>query len=101
MGTFHNDKGELHGITVVVETSGKRVYVGRCDEETQAGIVLLDADHHDDGADGKSTGDYLKFAARYGIFKKHDRVTVPRAEIRKVTPLGRLPSQGSAGSRDR
>lgn len=90
MGTFHNDKGELHGITVVVETSGKRVYVGRCDEETQEGIVLLDADHHDDGADGKSTGDYLKFAARYGIFKKHDRIAVPRAEIRKVTPLGRV-----------
>lgn len=90
MGTFHSDKGELHGITVVVETTGKRVYIGRCDEETGEGIILLDADHHDDGADGKSTGDYLRFAARYGIFKKHDRVVVPRAEIRKVTPLGKL-----------
>ena len=91
MGTFHNDKGELHGITVVVETSGPRVYVGRCDEETQAGIVLLDADHHDDGADGKSTRDYLRFAARYGIFKKHDKIAVPRSEITKVTRLGDLP----------
>lgn len=90
MGTFHNDKGPLHGITVVVETTGPRVYVGRCDEETREGILLLDADHHDDGADGKSTSDYLRFAARYGIFKKHDRVTVPRAEILKVTPLGKL-----------
>ena len=90
MGTFHNDKGELHGITVVVETTGRRVYVGRCDEERPEGIVLLDADHHDDGADGKSTGDYLKFAARYGIFKKHDRLVVPRAQIRRVTPLGKL-----------
>lgn len=90
MGTFHSDKGELHGITVVVETTGKRVYVGRCDEETGAGIVLLDVDYHDDGADGKSTSDYLRFAARYGIYKKHDRVALPRAEIRKVTPLGKL-----------
>ena len=90
MGTFHSDKGELHGITVVVETNGPRVYVGRCDEETGEGILLLDADHHDDGAEGKSTGEYLKFAARYGIFKKHDRVLVPRAEIRKVTRLGDL-----------
>jgi hypothetical protein len=93
VGTFHSDKGELHGITVVVETTGRRVYVGRCDEETEAGIILLDADHHDDGADGKSTGDYLRFAARYGIFKKHDRVVVPRAEMRKVTPLGKLASR--------
>jgi len=90
LGTFHSDKGELHGITVVVETNGPRVYVGRCDEETGAGILLLDADHHDDGADGKSTDEYLGFAARYGIFKKHDRVLVPRAEIRKVTRLGDL-----------
>lgn len=90
MGTFHSDKGELHGITVVVETNGKRVYVGRCDEETGAGIILLDADHHDDGDDGKSTADYLRFAARFGIFKKHDRVVVPRAEVRKVTPLGKI-----------
>jgi len=90
VGTFHSDKGELHGITVVVETNGPRVYVGRCDEETPAGIVLLDADHHDDGTDGKTNRDYLKFAARYGIFKKHDRVTVPRADIRTVTRLGDL-----------
>lgn len=92
MGTFHSDKGELHGITVVVETNGPRVYVGRCDEERREGIILLDADHHDDGADGKSTADYLRFAARYGIFKKHDRVAIPRAEIKKITRLGHLRS---------
>lgn len=90
MGTFHQGKSELHGITVVVETTGPRVYVGRCDEENGTGIVLLDADHHDDGSDGKSNVDYLRFAARYGIFKKHDRVIVPRVEVRKVTRLGDL-----------
>jgi len=91
MGTFHSDKGELHGITVVVETTGPRVYVGRCDEQNGTGIVLLDADHHDDGEGGKSRDEYLRFAARYGIFKKHDRVLVPRGEIRRVVRLGDLP----------
>jgi hypothetical protein len=90
VGTFHRDKGDLHGITVVVETNGPRVWIGRCDEETGEGIILLDADHHDDGADGKSRAEYLRFAARYGIYRKHDRVVVPRAEIRKVTRLGDL-----------
>ena len=33
MGTFHHDKHELHGITVVVDTEGPKVFVGRCDEE--------------------------------------------------------------------
>ena len=32
MGTFYQDKGELHGITVVVETVGDEVYIGHCDE---------------------------------------------------------------------
>lgn len=87
MGTFHSDKGELHGITVVVETPS-RVYVGRCDEETSDGIWLLDADHHDDGDAGRSRAEYLQRAAKFGVFKKHDRILVPRAEIARVQRLG-------------
>ena len=40
MGTFHQDRGELHGITVVVDTRGPRVYVGRCETEDAQEIVL-------------------------------------------------------------
>ncbi|MDH3590545.1 MAG: hypothetical protein OER88_01610 [Planctomycetota bacterium] len=90
MGTFHDDKGELHGMTVVVETNGPRVYIGRCDTQTPEGIVLLDADHHDEGQDGKSNDDYLSFAAKYGVFKKHDHIVVPAAEITTVRRLGEL-----------
>ena len=90
MGTFHSDKGELHGITVAVETTGPRVYVGRCDEQTPAGIVLLDGDHHDEGEGGKSNREYLQLAAKYGVFKKYDRTVVPQAVIAAVTRLGDL-----------
>ncbi len=90
MGTFHSDKGELHGITVVVQTTGARVYVGRCDTQTPDGIVLLDADHHDEGEAGKTNEQYLSFAAKYGVFKKHDHLVVPAAEITNVQRLGEL-----------
>ncbi|MHC4548438.1 MAG: hypothetical protein ACYTEZ_06640 [Planctomycetota bacterium] len=90
MGRFHSDRGELHGVTVVVETHGPRVYVGRCHEETGRGVVLLDADHHDDGQDGTTNRNYLRFAARYGVFKRHDRLLVPRAEIAAITRLGEI-----------
>ena len=40
MGTFHHDKGELHGITVVVDTSGPRVFIGRCDILADEKIIL-------------------------------------------------------------
>lgn len=89
MGTFHQDKGELHGITVAVETRD-RVYVGRCDTETPEGIVLLDGDLHEDGAEGRSRADYLAQAAAYGVWKRYDRIVVPRPEIVSVRRLGEL-----------
>ena len=45
MGTFHQHRGELHGITVVVET-GAELWVGRCDTADDRGVFLLDADVH-------------------------------------------------------
>ena len=44
MGTFHDDRGPLHGITVVVDTKGPQVYVGRCDTYDARWLVLNDAD---------------------------------------------------------
>jgi hypothetical protein len=90
MGTFHDDKGELHGMTVVVVTNGARVWVGRCDVQNPEGIVLLDADHHDEGEDGRTNEEYLGTAVKYGVFKKHDRVVVPAAEISLVQRLGEI-----------
>ena len=90
MGTFHSDKGQLHGMTVVVETTGTRVYVGRCDEENGRGILLLDADHHDEDENGRTNREYLQLAVKYGVFKRHDRVHVARAEIASVARLGAL-----------
>ncbi|MBI4568519.1 MAG: BrxA/BrxB family bacilliredoxin, partial [Planctomycetes bacterium] len=43
MGAFHDGKGDLHGITVVVETRGPRLCVGRCDEVTGEAVILLAA----------------------------------------------------------
>ena len=91
MGTFHADKGDLHGITVVVRTVDPRVvYVGRCDTEGPEGILLLDSDRHEDGEGGRTTEGYLERAARFGVFSKDPRLLVPRAEIASVQRLGEL-----------
>lgn len=88
MGTFHEDLGALHGITVVVDTPGAKVYIGRCHEMTDDGVLLLDVDTHEDGADGRSKADYIRRAAKVGVWSKHKRLTVPRAEIVSVRRLG-------------
>lgn len=87
MGTFHDDKGELHGITIVVETTGPRTYVGRCFEETDRGVVLLDVDYHDEAESEHSKNEYLTRALKFGQWKKLDSFTVPNEEVAKICRL--------------
>lgn len=91
MGTFHQNKSELHGITVVVDTEGPEVFVGRCDDENDEVVILLDADVHRDGDDGRSKHEYLARAAQFGVWKKHDRLVIPREQVADLRPLGELP----------
>lgn len=88
MGTFHSGKGELHGITVVVDTIGPKVYIGRCWEIDERQIVLVDVDEHDDGEGGRSKDDFIRQAAKAGVWKKHDRIALLRSQVGTITPLG-------------
>ena len=90
MGTFHDDKHQLHGITVVVDTTGPEVWVGRCDDIDEQGIILLDADRHRDGDEGRSKAEYLERAARFGVWKKFDRVRIEGSAVTSVRRLGEL-----------
>jgi hypothetical protein len=90
MGTFHQGKSELHGITVAVDTHGPEVFVGRCDDMDDRGIVLDDVDVHREGEGGRSKAEYLKRAAVVGVWKKHDRLFIPREKIASVKRLGEL-----------
>ena len=90
MGTFHQGKHELHGITVVVDTDGPELYVGRCDDMDEEQVILLDVDVHHEAPGGRSKEDYLKGAAMYGVFKKHDHLVVERARVTSVRRLGDL-----------
>lgn len=90
MGTFHSNKSALHGITVVVDTTGPEVFVGRCDDEDERGIVLDDADVHRDGDGGRSKQQYVERAALYGVWGKHARLFIPRERIASVRRLGEI-----------
>jgi hypothetical protein len=88
MGTFHHDKHALHGTTVVVDTTGAEVYVGRCDDMDEEKIILLDADVHRDGEKGKTKAQYIEQAAQVGVWKQFDRIAVPRSVTTTIRPLG-------------
>lgn len=90
MGTFHSNKHELHGITVVVDTDGPEIFVGRCDDMDDEHVILLDVDVHQDGDGGRSKADYVTGAAQYGVFKKHQRLVVDRRRVTSVRRLGEI-----------
>lgn len=90
MGTFHDDKHELHGITVVLDTTGDEVYVGRCDDMDEERVILHDADIHRDGEDGRSKEDFVKRAAAFGVWPKHPHLVVDRRQVVSVRRLGDL-----------
>jgi hypothetical protein len=93
VGTFHSDKGELHGLTVVVDTDGAQIWVGRCDTYTDTQIVLLDADVHEDGTDGKTKQQFVQQAAKLGHWNRHPHVVIPRAQITQVKRLGEVTAE--------
>ncbi len=88
MGTFHQNKSELHGITVVVDTDGEEIFVGRCDDMDAEKVILLDVDVHRDGEGGKSKEEYVKKAAQFGIWKKHEHLVIDGARVTSVRRLG-------------
>lgn len=90
MGTFHQGKSELHGITVVVDTDGPEIFVGRCDDEDERGVILHDVDVHRDGAGGRSKADYVRRAAQLGVWKKYDSLLIPRERVVSVRRLGEI-----------
>ena len=92
MGTFHHDTHELHGITVVVDTDGAEIFVGRCHDMDDRRVILHDVDVHRDGDGGRSKDEYVERAARYGVWKKHDHLLIDRRRVTSVRRLGEIGS---------
>lgn len=87
MHSRHATKGELHGVTVVVDTLGIELFIGRFYEERANGIVLLDVALHNDNLSEISKEEYVQSAVRYGQWKEFDQVVVPREKVRSVSRL--------------
>jgi hypothetical protein len=90
--TFHHDRSQLHGITVVVRTAGGELWVGRCDDEDAERVILLDADVHREGEAEGSPDEWLSKADRFGVWPRHRRVVIPRGRVESLERLGEAPA---------
>ncbi len=83
----HRERHELHGITVVVETDGSELWIGRCDDIVVEGVILKDAAVHRESESPESRAIWLERARQFGVFPLHRRTVVP---AERVTAIRRL-----------
>lgn len=83
----HQRKSELHGLTVVVETHGGDLYVGRCYDVVSDGVILLDADTHPAASEEVSRTEFLDRAARFGVWPRNPRLIIPREDVASLKLL--------------
>ena len=79
-----------HGINVVIETNGPRLYIGRFDSTNGFTALLHDADVHEVRA-GEDAEAYIRETAKYGVDVKQRDVQVDVMQIRRVRLLGEIP----------
>lgn len=84
---IHPGHQELHGITVIVETTGPTTYVARYDREDERGI------HFNDVAavvatSGEELATWLERTRKFGVRAEQKRMTLPASEVRSIRQLG-------------
>ena len=84
---FHQDRHELHGITVVLETHDSKVYVGRFDSQDERGVHMHDVGVFDAAAGGTSKTDFLRRCDKFGIMPQHKDLLVPTTEVSAIERL--------------
>jgi hypothetical protein len=76
--TLHHNRDDLHGITVVVEGTSGRTYVGRWHERQERGVVMRDTTILEPDTDKDAA---LAKLAKFGIPPDHRTFVVPNEEF--------------------
>jgi hypothetical protein len=83
---FHPGHHELHGITVVVETTGDVTYVARFDTQDERGVHLLNVAQHD-ASSPQSLEDFLTRTRKFGVKAERKHLVVPAESVRQIRKL--------------
>ena len=91
---FHPGHHELHGITVVLETTGPVTYVGRFDTEDERGVHLLNVAIHDPAASAHSLDEFLARTLKFGVKAERKHLVVPSGEVGRIRKLAEVERAG-------
>ena len=89
---FHPGHQELHGVTVVVDTSNGAVYIGRFDKQDQQGIHLIGVSVFDPALSAGSRGDFLARTTQFGVRVDQPFFLLPSSQVTAIVPLSSVVS---------
>ncbi|MEK7380965.1 MAG: hypothetical protein AAB075_08150 [Gemmatimonadota bacterium] len=84
---IHPGHQELHGITVIVETTGPITHVGRFDREDEGGVRFKDVASFAASSE-EDLAAWLDRIRKFGVRVEHEQIVLPSAEIRSIRLLG-------------
>lgn len=84
---LHPGHHELHGITVVVETTGPVTYVARFDRQDDEAVYLLNVGTHDADVAGPVLEEFLARTRKFGVRAEQKHLRLPSAQVRSIRRL--------------
>ena len=87
---LHPGHHELHGVTVILETTGPETYVGRFDVQDQRGVHLLDVAVHDAATSPQPLEEFLARTIRFGVRAERKHLIVPAHQVARIQRLGQV-----------
>lgn len=84
---FHPGHQELHGVTVVVDGTDGRTWVGRFDREDERGVLLRDVAVWDPATVHHSVEEFLARTLKFGVRAEVRQLVLPSAEVRGIRRL--------------
>jgi hypothetical protein len=87
MGLFHDTSDPLHGVTVVVETDGPKMWVGRCNRVEDDRVLLFENDCFVEGESTGSKEEWLRRTAMVGFHPRQPTLEISLERVKSVRPL--------------
>lgn len=84
---FHPGHEPLHGVTVVVEGTSGRTWVGRYHERDERGVAMRDVAIHDPQTTSVPRQEWIEHIRKFGVRVVERFVILPPEEAGPITPL--------------
>lgn len=82
---FHPGHHDLHGITVVIDATGPRTFIGRFDRVEDGRVQLLNVAPYDPASGSRD--DFVRRSHKFGVTVALKHLALPESEVIAIATL--------------